>query len=221
MRGIGVALAGIAIVGAFVLASTSRPAAAQSAPASFYGRSGVNPGDRVEASIGGRVCGANTVNSLGEWAIHVQVTSSCLPTEGAAVTFTVNGGPATIAPSAVWKVGGTPPNVANGYVLTTSSGATPTPTPLSTPVASASVLSGSIPRSGGYGLVVFTTGGDVEELVEATGCPRASMALYATLDGGFVTYVPGTTVGAVNAAFLTLFAGGRIGANTAFVGRCA
>jgi hypothetical protein len=46
------------------------------------------------------------------------------------------------------------------------------------------------------------------------------MALYATADGGFVPYVPGTSIGAVNSHFLTQFAGGYVKANTAFVGRC-
>jgi hypothetical protein len=46
------------------------------------------------------------------------------------------------------------------------------------------------------------------------------MALWATSGGNFVTYIPGTTIGAVNAAFLALFPGGTVPAGTAFIGKC-
>jgi PPE-repeat protein len=81
------------------------------------------------------------------------------------------------------------------------------------------IISGSIPRNGGFGLVVFG-GGTVQQLVTATGCPTATMAVWATIAGEFVVYVPGTTIGAVNAAFMAAFPGGNIPANTPFVGKC-
>lgn len=85
--------------------------------------------------------------------------------------------------------------------------------------ASASIVSGSIPASGGFGLVVFG-GGTSAQLVAASACPAASSAFWAsTADGRFVTYVPGTTVSAVNQAWLALFASG-IPSGTPLIGRC-
>jgi len=84
---------------------------------------------------------------------------------------------------------------------------------------SGQITSGSIPQGGGFGLIVFG-GGTIQQLVAATGCPTASMALWATVGGNFVTYVPGTTIGAVNADFLTTFPNGVIPAGTPFIGKC-
>jgi hypothetical protein len=194
---------------------------AASAPATFYGKSGVTAGDSIEVFIGSASCGVTTVNALNEWSIVVQASASCLPTEGAQVTFKVNGQLASISPSAAWTSGGTPPDIANGYVLTAGSGgALPPAGGTATSGSGAAALVGSIPKDGGYGLVVFTSGGTISQLVTATGCPPASMALYAIIDGTFAAYVPGTSIAAVNEAFLSLFVGGNVPANTAFVGRC-
>jgi hypothetical protein len=84
---------------------------------------------------------------------------------------------------------------------------------------SGTAISNTIPASGGFGFLVFG-GGTVAQLVTASGCPVATMALYATAGGDFVTYIPGTTISAVNAAFLALWANGTIPANTAFLGKC-
>jgi hypothetical protein len=208
------------VVAALLLAAAAAigesRAAAQSAPATFYGRAGVTAGEKVEASIGGTPCGATTVNAANEWALSIPLSAACQPTEGAPVTFTVDGKPATVTPAPVWKVGGTPPDIANGYKVVADGAAAPK---VVAPVSTAK-LSGGIPLGGGFGLIVLTNDDTLEQLVLATGCPKASMALYATADGGFVPYVPGTVIGAVNAHFLTLFAGGYVKANTAFVGRC-
>ncbi|MBM4415394.1 MAG: hypothetical protein FJ035_03870 [Chloroflexi bacterium] len=80
------------------------------------------------------------------------------------------------------------------------------------------IASGSVPASGGFGLVVF--GGTTAQLVTASGCPQATAAFWATSAGEFVTYIPGTGIAAVNAAFLALFPGDNIPANTPLVGKC-
>ena len=58
-------------------------------------------------------------------------------------------------------------------------------------------------------LVVFN-GGSVDELAAAlaASCDNASVAVYASVDGGYVSYVPNTVIGAANAAFLANFADG-------------
>jgi len=38
--------------------------------------------------------------------------------------------------------------------------------------------------------------------------------------GSFVTYVPGTTIAAVNAAFLAQFPDGAVPTGTALIGKC-
>jgi hypothetical protein len=93
----------------------------------------------------------------------------------------------------------------------TASSGTPT-----TPSAG-TVSSGSVPAAGGFGFFVY--GGPVNGLATATGCPAASAAFYATVNGEFVTYVPGTSIGAVNAAFMAAFPNG-IPAGTALMGKC-
>jgi hypothetical protein len=77
---------------------------------------------------------------------------------------------------------------------------------------------GSIPAGGGFGLIVFG-GGTLEELVTASGCPAATATFWATSGGQFIAYIPGTSVAAVNEAFIGLFPEG-IPANTPLVGRC-
>ena len=79
------------------------------------------------------------------------------------------------------------------------------------------ISSGSIPAAGGFGLIVY--GGPINALVTATGCPAASSAFWATINGNFVTYVPGTTITAVNADFMAAFPNG-IPAGTPLIGKC-
>ncbi len=88
------------------------------------------------------------------------------------------------------------------------------------PAAGAGTISsGTVPATG-FGLVVFG-GGTTAQLVTASKCPAATAAFFATTAGGFVVYVPGTTIAAVNADFLALFPAGNIAAGTAFLGKCA
>lgn len=75
------------------------------------------------------------------------------------------------------------------------------------------------PLAGGYGLFVFG-GGANEQLVTASGCPKATATFWATNRAGqFVTYIPGSAVEAVNAPWNALFPDG-VPYNTALVGRC-
>lgn len=197
-------------------------ASAQSAPATLYGKGApLKAGDRLEASIGGRACASTTVTAAVEWVIQIPVAAPCGPTDGATVAITVNGLAAMVIPAPVWKIGATPPDQANGYVIQLGAAA-PTPTASATPPPSQGGLrvTGNLPKAGGYGLLVVTAEGSLAQLVAASGCPEATMSLYATVDGGFVTYVPGTAIAVVNAAFLALYPGGNLPAGAGFVGRC-
>jgi hypothetical protein len=89
-----------------------------------------------------------------------------------------------------------------------------------TPVASGQIISGSIPATGGFGLVVFG-GGTYDQLVSASRCPAARVTFWAAQGGSFIVYVPSTSVGAVNAPFESAFPNRTIPMSTAFVGRCA
>ncbi|MGE0228941.1 MAG: IPT/TIG domain-containing protein [Dehalococcoidia bacterium] len=81
------------------------------------------------------------------------------------------------------------------------------------------IINGSIPRDGGFGLFVFG-GGSNEDLVEASGCPKATATFWATNSSGqFVTFIPGAAVQAVNGAWNQLFPQG-IPYNTPLIGRC-
>ena len=79
-------------------------------------------------------------------------------------------------------------------------------------------LAKAIPVSGGFGLFVFG-GGTAEQLVAASGCPTVSSAFWATVNGTFVTFIPGTAITSVNAAFNDAFPNG-IPAGTPLIGRC-
>jgi len=87
-----------------------------------------------------------------------------------------------------------------------------------TQTGTCSITSGSIPAAGGFGLIVAQ--GQVSCVATATGCPVSSMALWATVNGNFVTYVPGTTISAVNADFLAAFPGGVLPPATPLIGKC-
>jgi hypothetical protein len=116
--------------------ATAGTAQAQVLPAVLYGQ-GLDEGDEVAAIIGGDVCGTATVNADGEWTMQIAPDDEdCDPTAGAAISFTLNGDPATSSPAATWASGGTPSDVANGYTLTLSQ-ATATPTRTATATATA------------------------------------------------------------------------------------
>ncbi len=108
---------------------------------------------------------------------------------------------------------------------TTAGGTTPpvvTPPVVTPPVAAGSgtISSGTVPATG-FGLIVFG-GGTTAQLVTASKCAAATAAFFATTaTGGFVVFVPGTTIAAVNADFLALYTAGNIPAGTALLGKCA
>jgi len=101
---------------------------AQTPPATLYGK-GLKAGDKVEASIGGAVCGTATATAAGEWTLSIASDNACKPTANAAVALKLNGNAVNATPAAVWAGGGLPSDVANGYVL---SAAAQTTTPAGT-----------------------------------------------------------------------------------------
>jgi hypothetical protein len=114
-------------------------AQAQVLPAVLYGK-GLEAGSEVSASIGGEVCATTTVTAAGEWTMQIPPDADCSPTAGAAISFTVDGDPATASPAATWASGGTPSDIANGYALTVSQ-ATPTATATATATTTATATS--------------------------------------------------------------------------------
>ena len=78
-------------------------------------------------------------------------------------------------------------------------------------------VSGEIPARG-FGLVVFS-GGSNDDLLTASGCAASEARFWATVGGGFLVYIPGAKVGAVNAAWLAAFPQG-VPAGTPLLGRC-
>lgn len=80
------------------------------------------------------------------------------------------------------------------------------------------IISGSIPPTGGFGIIVFG-GGSNEQLVTASGCPVETAVFWATSEGEFVPFVPASEVAAVNKAWNELFPLG-IPENTGLIGRC-
>lgn len=101
--------------------------------------------------------------------------------------------------------------------------ATATPSATATPAGTSTaqaLTGGTVPAEGGFGLAVFR-GGPVDELVTSTGCPVQTMVLYFTVNGSFVTFIPGSSVAAVNASFLLAFPGGSLPPSTGFLGKCA
>jgi hypothetical protein len=78
---------------------------------------------------------------------------------------------------------------------------------------------GSIPLEGGFELVIFAGGSNLD-LLAASRCPFTTASFWATNDtGAFVIYLPGTTVDVVNAGWHEKFPGG-IPAGTPLLGRC-
>jgi hypothetical protein len=95
---------------------------------------------------------------------------------------------------------------------------TPAPT-LSTGATAANISGPPLPASG-FGLFVFG-GGNLQQLVAASGCPPATAAYWSTdASGAFVIFVPGTSVAAVNAGWHARFGAG-IPQNTPLIGRCS
>lgn len=86
-------------------------------------------------------------------------------------------------------------------------------------VREGSTSTGPMPAHG-FGLFVFA-GGPPAAMVAASGCAPATAAFWvADGRGDFVVWVPGSTIGAVNARWLSLFPNG-LPANTPVLGRCS
>lgn len=185
-------LAGALVALALAALWSAAPVEAQSAPFTAYGV-GLEAGDVVEARIGSKVCGSAEADASGNWLLYITSTDPCSPTEGAKVTFRLNG-KATDA-SATYTPGGAPSDVAKGITLTVSQ------------IASAGTFSTTI--SAGINLVVFS-GGPVESAVEAA--PNAR-AFFVSVDGALVPYVVGAP-SFVNASFFATFEDGELPADT-------
>lgn len=137
--------------------ATAGSANAQVLPAVLYGK-GLTAGQSVVASIGGKTCSTATVTAAGEWTMQIAPDNACGPTAGAAISFTLNGAPATASPAATWASGGTPSDIPNGYKLTvTQATATATATPApATSTPAAATATPAPPKTGNAGLL----GGD-------------------------------------------------------------
>jgi len=106
MSGLGIALAAAALL----FSSLATTVTAQTPPFVAYG-TGATSGDAIVVLVGGTSAGTATVDASGNWGpVNVDGGS------GDAITFTVNGTDAE--QSATWSSGGTPSDVAAGYVLT-------------------------------------------------------------------------------------------------------
>jgi antitoxin HicB len=82
------------------------------------------------------------------------------------------------------------------------------------------ITAGAVPSDGAFGLFVFG-GGTFDQLLRATGCDYRTMALWVTVGGRYIAYIPGTRTQCVNAPFYAAFPEGIIPKDTPFVGRCA
>ena len=126
---VGTAAGAVALVIAY---GATRPEEthAQTPPATFYGT--VNPGETVEAFIGGVLCKTDIANSDGIWIMEIPADAPCSPADGDTVTFKRDG--QEMAATETWEPLGRPTDVANGVPGDLATGATPTPTPTPTPV---------------------------------------------------------------------------------------
>jgi hypothetical protein len=97
------------------------------------------------------------------------------------------------------------------------------PTPAVTAVATTTspifgtILSGSVPLSG-LGLITWG-GGSRTQLVAASRCTEPTLTFWFTSGGDFITFLPATTVSAVNAAFEVAY-GTSIPPLTPILARC-
>lgn len=86
------------------------------------------------------------------------------------------------------------------------------------------VFAGHVPgETGGWGTFA-SCGGTIEQIVTSTGCGLHDdgLVIFHNVGGGFLAYVPASSVGEVNRAFLDHFGGGEypIGPGPIFLARC-
>ena len=111
MSGLGIALAAAALL----FSSLATTVTAQTPPFVAYG-TGATSGDAIVVLVGGASAGTATADADGNWGpVNVDGAS------GDAITFTVNGTDAE--QSATWSSGGTPSDVAAGFVLSVAAAA--------------------------------------------------------------------------------------------------
>ena len=111
MSGLGIALAAAALL----FSSLATTVTAQTPPFVAYG-TGATSGDAIVVLVGGASAGTATADADGNWGpVNVDGAS------GDAITFTVNGTDAE--QSATWSSGGTPSDVAAGFVLSVAGSA--------------------------------------------------------------------------------------------------
>lgn len=78
---------------------------------------------------------------------------------------------------------------------------------------------GTVPPGGGFELVIFAGGSNLD-LLAASACPMATASFWATNDvGAFVIYLPGSSVGVVNSGWNEKFPDG-IPEGSPLLGRC-
>ena len=113
MSGLGIALAAAALL----FSSLATTVTAQTPPFVAYG-TGATSGDAIVVLVGGASAGTATADADGNWGpVNVDGAS------GDAITFTVNGTDAE--QSATWSSGGTPSDVAAGFVLSVAAAPAP------------------------------------------------------------------------------------------------
>lgn len=190
------------------------PAAAQVTPqqADLYG-SGLQEGAVVAALINGVECGTHTVAAQdgGWWHIVIR-SGSCDggAVEGARITFTVDG--TTADQYVTWSDGYSPPDRANGIVLTFE-GSSVSADPKGPPPTA------TLSRT--QGLAIFS-GGSLDELEAATlhACPGGA-TVWANAPGGegYLPFVP-NAIPLLNAPFRSAYADGFDGPEPVIVNLC-
>jgi hypothetical protein len=176
----------------------------------FFAVTQVNPGQGANAAILGSPAAAS--NGAG--------TATVIAAIPGAIALGASG-PVSAAGAGI--AGASPTGSCTGTVMATGTVVTPTATGTGTATPGGpGTISGDLPPASGGGVALFVfNGGTVAQLVTASGCPAATSSFYVTSGGVFLTYVPGTTITAVNADFLAKFPGGNIPANTPMMGKCA
>ena len=141
--GLVAAVAALMLTMSIAVAGTAN---AQTPPATLYGK-GLKAGDKVEAHIGGVLCGAATATAAGEWSLQVAANNACKPVANAAIELKLNGAAVNATPAAVWNGGGLPSNVANGYVLAAA------PAAPAAPAQAATAAAVTPPKTGNAGML--------------------------------------------------------------------
>lgn len=159
--------------------------------------------------------------------VPFSVTAVATDPEGEAVTYEwaqVSGPPVSLTAVGATATFVTPatPGVVMLRVVATDASLHPGSAIVSISVAEQAAgtgrIAGALPPSG-FGLFVFS-GGTEAQLLAASACPAETAAFWASDGAGsFVTWVPGTTIAAVNLPWLSHFPSG-IPDSTPLLGRC-